>query len=195
MWASQVALVVKKPPASAGARRHAGLILEWVRCPGGRHGKPLQYSCLENPMDRGAWWATVHGVAKSRTRLSNFTFTFTLGGWRSSQGSGRGFRKAGVGWEITRWVAFSATLSRPFRQDQWTRMQESWVSSPGSAANPGKLTHFPSLSFCQRKGIWSPLSISVKGKVDWQCLRPLSRPEVHYIAWRISQVSHKVFSF
>ena len=39
------------------------------------NGNPLQYSCLENPMDGGAWWATVHGVAKSRTRLSNFTFT------------------------------------------------------------------------------------------------------------------------
>ena len=39
-------------------------------------GTPLQYSCLENPMDRGAWWAVVHGVAKSWTRLSNFTFTF-----------------------------------------------------------------------------------------------------------------------
>ena len=37
---------------------------------------PLQYSCLENPMDGGAWWATLHGVAKSQTRLSNFTFTF-----------------------------------------------------------------------------------------------------------------------
>ena len=40
------------------------------------NGTPLQYSCLENLMDRGAWWATVHGVAKSRTRLSDFTFTF-----------------------------------------------------------------------------------------------------------------------
>ena len=39
-------------------------------------GHPLQYSCLENPMDRGAWWAAVHGVARSRTRLSNFPFTF-----------------------------------------------------------------------------------------------------------------------
>ena len=41
------------------------------------NGNPLQYSCLENPMDGGAWWATVHGVAKSRKRLSNLTFTFT----------------------------------------------------------------------------------------------------------------------
>ena len=40
------------------------------------NGKPFQYSCLENPMDGGAWWAAVHGVATSRTRLSNFTFTF-----------------------------------------------------------------------------------------------------------------------
>ena len=40
------------------------------------YGTPLQYSCLENPMDGGAWWAVVHGVAKSQTRLSDFTFTF-----------------------------------------------------------------------------------------------------------------------
>ena len=48
------------------------------RSPGEGNGNPLQYSCLENPMDRGAWWATVHRVAKSRTRLSDFTFTFTF---------------------------------------------------------------------------------------------------------------------
>ena len=44
------------------------------RCLG--DGTPLQYSCLENPMDRGAWWAAVHGVTEGRTRLSDFTFTF-----------------------------------------------------------------------------------------------------------------------
>ena len=44
--------------------------------PGEGNGTPLQYSCLENPMGGGAWWAAVHGVARSRTRLSNFTFTF-----------------------------------------------------------------------------------------------------------------------
>ena len=42
------------------------------------NGTPLQYSCLENPMDGGAWWAAVHGVAKSQTRLSDFTFHFSL---------------------------------------------------------------------------------------------------------------------
>ena len=45
----------------------------WI---GAGNGTPLQYSCLENPMDRGAWWAPVHGVTKSQTRLSDFTFTF-----------------------------------------------------------------------------------------------------------------------
>ena len=45
------------------------------RFPGEGNGNPLQYSCLENPMDGGAWWVTVHGVTKSRTRLSDFTFT------------------------------------------------------------------------------------------------------------------------
>ena len=48
------------------------------RSPGEGNGNPLQYSCLENPMDGGAWWATVHGVAKSQTQLSDFTFTFTF---------------------------------------------------------------------------------------------------------------------
>ena len=48
------------------------------RFPGEGNGTPLQYSCLENPIDGGAWWATVHGVTKSQTRLSDFTFTFFL---------------------------------------------------------------------------------------------------------------------
>ena len=53
-----------------------GLISGSGRSPGEGNGNPLQYSCLENPMDGGAWWATVHGVAKSQTGLSDFTFTF-----------------------------------------------------------------------------------------------------------------------
>ena len=53
-----------------------GLIPGSGRSPGEGNGNPLQCSCLENPMDREAWWAAVHGVTKSWTRLSNFTFTF-----------------------------------------------------------------------------------------------------------------------
>jgi len=63
--ASQVVLVVKKPAANAGEVRNACLILGLGRSPGRGHGNPLQYSCLENPMDRGAWQATVHRVAES----------------------------------------------------------------------------------------------------------------------------------
>ena len=64
IWASQVALLVRNLPANAGDVRDAGSIPGMKRSPGGGHGHPLQYSCLENPMDRGAWWATVHGVTK-----------------------------------------------------------------------------------------------------------------------------------
>ena len=67
--ASQAALVVKNLPANAGDIRDAGLIPGSGRSPGGGHGNPLQYSCLENPMDREAWWATVHRVTKSWTLL------------------------------------------------------------------------------------------------------------------------------
>ena len=67
--ASQVALVIKNPPANAGDIRDMGSIPGLGGSPGGENGNPLQYSCLENAMDRGAWWATVHGVTKSWTRL------------------------------------------------------------------------------------------------------------------------------
>ena len=60
--------------ASAYSAEDLGSIPGSGRSPGEGNGNPLQYSCLENPMDRGAWWATVHGVAKSQTRLSNFFF-------------------------------------------------------------------------------------------------------------------------
>ena len=71
--ASQVALVVKNPPAKAGDVKGMGLISGLGRSPGEGNGNPLQYSCLENPRDRGAWRATVHRVAKSRTRLKQLS--------------------------------------------------------------------------------------------------------------------------
>ena len=57
-------------PASAGGAQDVGLIIGSGRSPRGGNGKPLQYSCLENFMDRGAWWATVHRVTKAQTQLS-----------------------------------------------------------------------------------------------------------------------------
>ena len=64
-----MALVVKNLPANAGETRDTGSIPGSGRSPGGGHGDPLQYSCLENPMELGAWWATVHSGAKSWTQL------------------------------------------------------------------------------------------------------------------------------
>ena len=61
--------------ASAWNAGDPGSIPGLGRSPGEGNGNPLQYSCLENPMEGGAWWATVHGVEKSRKRLSDFTFT------------------------------------------------------------------------------------------------------------------------
>ena len=78
-WYSVKKLSAFLPPLSVSLSSFLeGLLLFSLAksCPGEGNGTPLQYSCLENPMDGGAWWATVHGVAKSRTRLSDFTFTF-----------------------------------------------------------------------------------------------------------------------
>ena len=63
-WASQVVLVVENLPANAGDIRDSGLIPGLGRSPGGRKGSPVQYSCLGNLMDRGAWWAIVHSNAE-----------------------------------------------------------------------------------------------------------------------------------
>ena len=79
VWASQVALMVKNLPANAGDMRDTGLNPRLGRSRGGEHGSPLQYSCLENPLDRGAWqygpWVT-----KSQTRLKPLS-AHTRGAW------------------------------------------------------------------------------------------------------------------
>ena len=71
--AFQGVLMVKNLPASAGDTGDVGSIPGSRRSPGEGHDNPLQYSCLENPMDRGAWWATVLRVAKSQTQLKGST--------------------------------------------------------------------------------------------------------------------------
>ena len=77
---------MKNPPANAGHIRDVGSIPGSARSPGGGHGNPLQYSCLENPMDREAWWATVHGVAKSQTSLKRLSMQADS---RVSEGKGQ----------------------------------------------------------------------------------------------------------
>ena len=68
-----MAPVVKNLPANAGDIRDVGSIPRSGISPGGEHGNSLQYSCLEKSMDRGAWWATVHRVAKSGTQLKRLS--------------------------------------------------------------------------------------------------------------------------
>ena len=75
--ASQVVLVVKNPPANAGDVRDTGSIPESRRCPGGEHSNPLQHSCLENPMGRGAWWATVYRITKIQTQTKQVSTQHT----------------------------------------------------------------------------------------------------------------------
>ena len=65
--------MVKNPPANVGDLRTTGWIPQVGRPPGGGHGNPLQYPCLENPHDRGARWARVHGVTKSQTYLKQLS--------------------------------------------------------------------------------------------------------------------------
>ena len=63
--------MVKNPPVNAGDSRDTASIPDSGRSPGGGNGNLLQYPCLENPMDRGVWRATVHGVTKSQTQLND----------------------------------------------------------------------------------------------------------------------------
>ena len=67
--ASQVALVVKDPPANAGDKTDVGSVPGSGRSPGGGHSNPLQYCCLDSLMDSGVWWTSVHRVSKSQTQL------------------------------------------------------------------------------------------------------------------------------
>ena len=82
-WASLVAQMVKNPPAM---QETSVQFLSWEEYPGEGNGYPLQYSCLENPIDRGAWQSTVHGVTKSRTQLSDFHFTSLSSSSTATQG-------------------------------------------------------------------------------------------------------------
>ena len=68
--------MVRNPPANAGDVRDLGSISGSGRSFGGGHSNPLQYSCLENPMDRGAWWATVYRIAKNWTQLKQLSAKF-----------------------------------------------------------------------------------------------------------------------
>ena len=110
----RLVLLVKSWPASAGGARDAGLIPGLGRYSGVGNGNPLQDSCLENSMDRGIWWATVHGVAESQTRLSPHhmaSYCSRVGVWKcdilgegggGGGGEGRGGRRAVPALEVSK---------------------------------------------------------------------------------------------
>ena len=90
----------EEPTCNAGDARDLALIPGLGGSPGGEHGNPLQYSCRENPMDRGAWWATVHGFAKSQTRLTHaLTMNFLLDSWDLGMN--------GLPWFLLRWYLWT----------------------------------------------------------------------------------------
>ena len=90
------------------------------KSPGEGNGTPLQYSCLENPMDRGAWWATIHGVAKSQTWLSDFTFTGDLCTMRREE--------EGVLISTQSKICINFTISSPYSQSTVRKWGEMKVS-------------------------------------------------------------------
>ena len=83
-------LVVKNPPTNVRHIRDVGLIPGSGRFPGGGHGNPLQFSCPENPMDQGGWWATVHSITKSRTQQKQLSMQA-----RTHEGVGKGTGRGG----------------------------------------------------------------------------------------------------
>ena len=121
--------ISRNAPVFVNTFIHIGLFKNYdslAVCVGEGNGTPLQYCCLEKPMDGGAWWAAVHGVAKSRTQLSNFTFTFSL----SCIGEGNGNplqyclenpRDRGAWWAAVYGVAQSRTRLK-------------WLSSSSSSS-------------------------------------------------------------
>ena len=129
--ASEVALVIKNLPANAG---DTGLIPGLLRSPRAGHGKSLQYSCLENPTDRGAWWATAHGATKSWTRLNTHAQRCFSKTHETVQINGRG--ESNTTWECTTQQQMGWVMTVQERHLSW------WWGS-GGADSP---TSSPNLS-------------------------------------------------
>ena len=123
-WASRVALVVKNWPVNARDVRDTGSIPGLGRFPGGRHGNPLQYSWLKNPMNRGAWQATVHGVAKSQTQLKCLSMQQTSLEDRNSVSVFPILRKGLAGWQLIRRQPGSRSWG-VFACNKWPHVQGS----------------------------------------------------------------------
>ena len=131
----------KESACSAAAAGDVGLIAGWGWCPGEGHSNPLQYSCLENSMDRGAWWATVHGDPKSRTRLKRLSMhTHTPGGtcWKLAL------------WnlpEIHPWACWGELLTRKCHQRHCE-------AKPSEGFSRGSCWPLRAAGCCVLEGVW-----------------------------------------
>ena len=117
-WASQVALVVKNLPANAEDVRDADSDPGWGRSLEEGHGNPLQYSCLENLVDRGAWQATVHREAKSQTQLKWFSTKLYI--WKEKVDFMEYFS-----YKVIQLTAFSPVIRKVYKQKLWEHVSHS----------------------------------------------------------------------
>ena len=115
LWDSLGGSVVKNLPAVAGGVRDMGSIPGSGSSPGKGNGNPLQYSCLEDPMDRGAWWATVHGVTRHAQQLSMHVYY-----WVSS----------GIYKPKRTCFLFQLELALKTERSQWCSNKEEWARNP-----------------------------------------------------------------
>ena len=133
---------------------------------GGGNGTPLHYFCLENPMDGGAWWATVHGVAKSRTWLSDFTFTFHFHALKKEMAT----HSSVLAWRI------------PGTGESW------WAAVYGVAQSRTRLQRLSSSSSSTHLILWFSISLPFPSAPKQRCelldhrncLFSLFRPQTHY---------------
>ena len=164
--------MVRNLPADAGDVRDVGSIPAWGRSPGGGLGNPFQFSCLENPMDRGAWRAMVHNLAKGRTQLKRLRRNNS----NNNESSAVCLEACGIGPRVlscvrlfvTPWTVAPVPLSMGFpRQEYWSGLPFPPSGNlPHSGIEPAfpalqvdslPVSHREALRACLKSGNWRPL--------------------------------------
>ena len=156
--------MTRKSACNAGAAGDLGSILGSGRSLGGGHGDPLQHSCLENPMDRGAWWATVHGSQRVRYDLSDWTATNDWeGGMPSTRPQDHESRRAEQSFPLSLWFHSSSLglQSLQLHQPSW------WPAGPA----PYSLLPY----------VWERFSSSEECTLSWRCIWKVERQLFTYI--------------
>ena len=151
---------------------------------------PLQYSCLENPMDGGAWWAVVHGVAKSRTRLSNFTFTFHFHALEKEMAS----HSSVLAWRIP---GTGEPGGLPSMGSHRVRHDWSDLAAAYSTANPRRLGSIPCLLFISTLLEWEQWIFSFVNEQSCLfclCWIPVLLPVLEGFQWKLCGKVHVLVS-